>query len=247
MQEVVVNGKWPIFMPSYRAERPEWTTTGWEVERLDSLYMNVGPGDCVYDVGTEEGELTALIASWIGPGDGGVCMFEPNCAVWPNVKAVWEHNQLTQPIYAFHGFASAITTCDLRQFQRGFTWPECVNEPMIRAHGQAELHDVEANEHNHVQIELDDFAAIMIPPSVVNIDVEGSELHVLRGCEMILYDMKPLVYVSIHPGMMNEYGHTEQQLHDYMCNEMKYRAKVLGEDHERHVLFYHPEGREPRF
>lgn len=244
MRQTLINEKWTLYLPDYRAERPEWTA--WEVERLNSMSKNIGPGDVVYDIGTEEGDLTGLVASWIGPGDGGVCMFEPNCAVWPNVKAIWEHNQLSTPIYAFHGFASATTTCDLRSVMSKFTWPECVNEPMIRAHGQAELHDVDSNEHNHLQIQIDDFAAIKIPPSVINIDVEGSELFVLRGAEMTLYDIKPLVYVSVHPGEMNEYGHTEKMLHDYMCNEMGYRSKVLGTDHETHVAFYHPYGRELR-
>lgn len=244
MVETEINGRWKLYLPYYRAEREEWKA--WEVERFLSFERNVGPGDIVYDVGTEEGDCTAILSLMIGPGDGGICMFEPNCAVWPNVKAIWEHNQLSQPLYAFHGFASNTTTFDLRALQHRFVWPECVNEPMIRAHGQAELHDVTANDHNHFQIELDDFAAMVVPPSVINIDVEGSELHVLRGCEMTLYDTKPLVYVSVHPGMMNEYGHTEQLLHNYMCNELGYRCKVLGEDHEKHCAFWHPLGRELR-
>lgn len=240
MQQVTVNDRWTIYMPSYRAERPEWTTTGWEVERLDSMCKNIGPGDIVYDVGTEEGEITGLIQSWIGNGDGGVCMFEPNCAVWPNAKAIWEANRFPDPIYAFHGYAGSATTIDLRSVMMKFQWPECVNEPMIRAHGFKELHEAGSD-----IIRLDDFAAIIASPSVITIDVEGGELHVLKGAEMMLYDDKPLIYISVHPDEMVKYGHSEAALHAYLY-ELGYRVKHLADDHERHYAAWHPHGRELR-
>lgn len=61
--EVLINGKWPLVLPRHRAERAEWQS-GWEPERLDSMYANLRPGMVVYDVGTEEGDLSALFAMW---------------------------------------------------------------------------------------------------------------------------------------------------------------------------------------
>lgn len=64
MREVQINGRWPLMLPEHRAAREEWTT-GWEPERLDSMYANLRPGDVVYDIGTEEGDLSALFARWV--------------------------------------------------------------------------------------------------------------------------------------------------------------------------------------
>lgn len=65
---VSVNGNWDLWLPEHRANRAEWTSpAGWEKERLASMAANIGPGDVVYDVGTEEGDLSALFAMWTRP------------------------------------------------------------------------------------------------------------------------------------------------------------------------------------
>jgi len=51
-------------------------STGWEVERLAAMHAVVKPSDVVYDIGAEQGDMTALLASWAF--SGAVVAIEPN-------------------------------------------------------------------------------------------------------------------------------------------------------------------------
>ena len=43
MVSAKLNGKFDIILPKHRADRPEWyTEKGWERNRLDSMYENIG-------------------------------------------------------------------------------------------------------------------------------------------------------------------------------------------------------------
>jgi len=44
------------------------------------------------------------------------------------------------------------------------------------------------------------------------------------------------VWVSIHPDLMENYGHSKDELLDFM-RSMSYEATYLGTDHEEHWLF----------
>ena len=79
MVPCLLNGKWDLTLPDHRP--PQWVD-GWEVERLDAMHAVIRPGDTVIDVGTEEGDMSALCAQWAGP-DGNMILVEPNPKVWP--------------------------------------------------------------------------------------------------------------------------------------------------------------------
>ena len=65
MVPTLMNGRWELRLPSHRAYRREWTTPPyWEPERLDAMHALIEPGDVVYDVGCEEGDMAGLFASW---------------------------------------------------------------------------------------------------------------------------------------------------------------------------------------
>jgi len=72
---------------------------------------------------------------------------------------------------------------------------------------------------------------------VITIDVEGSELEVLRGAEQTLRALRPIVFVSVHPEFMRErWGQTPDDLLVQM--EMwDYIPTYLGYDHEQHWIF----------
>lgn len=63
---VTMNGRWTLNLLQHRAEKAGWDSAhGWEPERLASMAANIRPGMVVYDVGAEEGDLSALCATWI--------------------------------------------------------------------------------------------------------------------------------------------------------------------------------------
>jgi hypothetical protein len=100
MAEVLLNGSYRIVLPKHRADRPQWhSPEGWERERLEALrheirrQLSAEIQPVVYYAGAEEGEMAALCQMW----GAKVVLFEPNQKVWPNIRAIWEANDLDRP------------------------------------------------------------------------------------------------------------------------------------------------------
>ena len=230
---VVINGRWTVRMPAHRAIR--YLDEGdWEKERLASMALNLDPGDLVYDVGAEQGDMSALFQMWTGR----ICLVEPNPLAWPTIRAIWEENALEPPEGWFVGFASAVTS----PLPGGaitvgsMRWPDCADGPMVPAAGFRHL----AQETDTTpQLRLDELIESVGAPAAITIDIEGAELRALVGARRALEDHRPLVWISVHPEFMrHHFGERPAQLHRYM-EELDYRAVHLGDDHESH-WFYEP-------
>lgn len=244
MVGIVLNNRWPMVLPQHRADRYEWTHPPyWEPERLDSMCANIKPGDVVFDIGAEEGEFGALAQMWVGP-EGGVVLVEPNPFVWPNIRAIWNANDLPKPIGWWAGFASNETVDvppALRSEDRTFLtdldgWPHCAHGPIIGNHG---FRNVSERAHDTPQITIDDLAdRVGRVPNAITMDIEGAELVAMRGAAETLADARPLVWISVHHEFMAEmYGHSRSDLIDFMA-VYDYVAEHIAYDHEEHVLFY---------
>lgn len=263
MIPTTINGRWDLLLPEHRAWREEWKT-GWETERLASMYANLQPGDVVVDVGTEEGDISALLAQWVnGPqlglvqdergwdhtrelegAYGGVILMEPNPKVWPNVKAIFQANDLPDPLGWWVGFASSQTKFGVQSEQHNGNdqpWPACADGELIGNHGFCNL----SERPDIDEITLDDLCtAVGVVPNAITMDTEGSELRVLYGAERILAEHRPLVWVSVHPQFsVDMYGLTRDNLDHFML-QRGYRSELLAIDHEHHVVYHHPEGRQ---
>lgn len=232
-----VNGRWSINLPPHRAERPQWLIEngGWETERLDSMHTHLGRGDVIYDVGSEEGDLTGLYALW----GCDVVMWEPNPRVWPNSRLIFHDNGLRWPLACVVGFAAD----DALRSDPGIgdgvhvgEWPDCAYGPVIGDHGFSNL----CERPDIPRCSIDRMATLVDPPTAVTVDVEGSELHVMRSAERVLREHRPLVWVSVHEEFMDRmYGHTPEDLHAFMAS-CGYTGEHLATDHEAHWL-YRPE------
>lgn len=229
MVETTINGRWPLLLPEHRAARPEWPT--WEQERLAHMHDRLGDGDVIYDIGAEEGDLPALWATW----GAQVVLFEPNERVWPNIKAIWEANELPAPLATFAGFAAVHDDVSESGVLDREGWPESADGPLIGDHGFCNL----CERPDIPRMRIDTMAAAVAPPTAITIDVEGSELHVLRGAERVLRENRPKVWVSVHPEFMAEmYDHTPDDLHGWMRG-VGYEPQHLATDHEQH-WYYEP-------
>lgn len=253
MKKALINGKWELSLPDHMADRSKWER-GWEVERQqairDALGTPLGHRKVIFDIGAEQGDLPGLYASW----GATVVPFEPNPYVWPNIKAVWDYNQLSTPPAYWVGFASDKTVKQPSDIESAFNeperdgWPGCAYGPLITEHG---FRNVCERFHDTPQITVDDFIEKhtnytvssspkmeTLIPDVITIDVEGAELIVLRGSRTTLLANKVDVFVSIHPEIMKQaYDHTKDQLIDFM-NSIGYEGEHLATDHEEH-WFYH--------
>lgn len=226
MIETTINGRWSLKLPEHRAARPEWAT-GWEPERISSMHDHLGPGDVVYDVGAEEGDMPGLWASW----GCQVGMFEPNARVWPNIRVIWEGNELPPPLFAFPGFAADHDSPQLDYGAGG--WPDSAYGPVIGDHGFCNL----CERPDIQRVSIDTMSKRHAPPTGITIDVEGAELRVLTGARRTLQNHRPRVWVSIHPQFMDDtHGDTPEELQAFM-SELGYEAEHLATDHEEHWLF----------
>src|SRR3990167_7991359 len=94
MKEVLVCGQWPTVVQEV-ANRPLWLWDNWERARFESMSANLKPGMTLFDVGSEQGDVSCVYAQMVG-GENMV-LFEPNPRNWPNIKALWAANNLPDP------------------------------------------------------------------------------------------------------------------------------------------------------
>lgn len=227
-----LNGKWEITLPKHRADRPEWyTEKGWEKARLEAMHKDIKEGTIVYYVGAEEGDMCGLCAKW----GAWLVMFEPNEKVWPNVKAIWEANDLKVPV-CVDGFAANETEVPEGKplFYLGF--PPSADGEVIGDHGFKELH---ANDPEITKVKIDDMVdgpGAMIP-DIITMDVEGAEWEVLKGAEHVIRNHRPIIYLSLHPEFLfriyEKYSYEVRQ----WIQDLGYTEELLDYQHEVHLVY----------
>jgi FkbM family methyltransferase len=232
MVEAVLNGSYKIILPKHRADRPEWyRPEGWEGPRLDRLkgeigwQIHKGKTPVVYYVGAEEGEMCALCAMW----GADVFMFEPNERVMPNIKAIWEANGLNQNDVFFPGFAGNEIKGSQNLFRVG-----SIEGEVIHDHGFKELRDP-----GDIPITTIDYQVeqAQTPPTIITMDVEGSEWEVLQGAEKTIRLLKPTIFLSLHPEfLINQYNKYSYEVRRWLMDK-GYKETLLDYQHEAHFLY----------
>ena len=86
--KTLINRRWELELPDFRATRPGWSW--WEHEALKILHAVIRPGDVVWDIGSELGDLAALYASW----GARVVLVEPEPTMWPWIRWTFQANGL---------------------------------------------------------------------------------------------------------------------------------------------------------
>lgn len=240
MQLTKINGKYELLLPDHRAAREQWDIAngGWEVDRIESMLDVLTPKDILFDIGTEEGDISALLVKESGCG---IVLIEPNSRVWGCMKAIWDANGLKSPLDFFSGFMSNKNSHGIRA-----SWDGLVTY-LMPDHGFKQLYE---NYPDVPQMKLDDYCeSIGIYPTVITMDVEGSEFEVLKGAERTLKEKRPIVFLSLHPEFMFEmYRHESRERfgeEKQFCvqllrfvDECGYTHRVIEWDyHECHIVF----------
>jgi len=231
MIKTILNGEFEIVLPKHRADRPEWhSEAGWEKLRLKSMHERIGKGDVVYYVGSEQGEFPALCQMW----GAKVVLFEPNPKVWSHLPLTWTSNNLELPMACIPGFASnKINNLARVYFNQ---WPPEVNNEIKAAHGFKELY-LEGDTYGQITIDSCVYDHKIKPPTVISLDVEGSEWRVLEGAEKALREHKPKIWLSGHPEfMLQQWNESLYNLRQWIKG-LGYQETLLDYQHEVH-LFY---------
>lgn len=235
MIPTTVNQRWQVNLPKFLHEWDAWAS--WERERFESMHEHLSSSDVLFDIGTEQGALSAIYAQWCQ-----MVLFEPHPDAWPTIRAIWEANDLPSPRGCFAGLVGTSTNLlpEALDFDPSIrdVWPACAYsgaEQQARAYRYIHEHA-----HSTPQTTLDDWSnATGIKPSAITIDVEGAEYDVLLGSVQVLARDRPKVWVSVHPDLMGrDYSRTPEDVHGLM-KAANYSATHLGTDHEEH-WFYSP-------
>jgi len=226
--------------------------SSWEMERFKHMEKNLRPGMTLFDIGAENGSMSAVYAQFVGGGEN-ICLFEPVPQVFPNIKATWSANGLKTPRSTYCGFVSDKSwISDYHDFPTGYRdgWPECAYSGLLLEATKFRY----VGEHSHCtdSITLDDFVDNTgIIPDALTMDVEGYEPTVIAGGLNTIRQHRPLIWLSVHVHSPEDGGnnilvsYTGSDRLDEMHGALLdagYSPEIIAQDHERHVA-YTPMGR----
>ena len=239
MKQKIVNGRWVVWTTNVVAAWDGGTgdysvRKGWEFERFRSLQENLKFGDVFFEVGAEHGWMSAIIGrEFVGAGN--MVLFEPSPEFWVNIWKTWSYNGLDEPLGCYQGFVGTETT---QEPQEG--WPAAADQ-LAPEHPSMAYRVIGKHSDVPATITIDDYVRLTgHVPDAINVDVEGAEIHVMRGAVETLRDHKPLVWISIHPDMLiRDHDSSKEEFLAFM-GEQGYSAEFLGTDHEEHWLFRPP-------
>lgn len=222
MIQTRINQRWSLLLPQHRAQRPGWAW--WERDALSYLHAVIRPGDVVWDVGAEEGDLSALYASW----GAEVVLFEPSPSSWVWIRQTFAANDLPARgcVMALVGNEQVGDVGDITD------WPAAAFGDEHPDFGFRHLNE---KTEDHPVVMLDTVSPPT--PHVVVMDIEGAEYQALLGAQQLINQIRPIFMISVHPEFMRErYGDTPDDLL-CMMELANYDCHYIGYDHERHYLF----------
>ena len=157
---------------------------------------------CAFDVGAHIGLVTLPMSEAIGH-DGRVVAFEPADA---NAAVLEQHVCM-----------NGMTNVEVVRVLVGASVEESIafyetDEPS----GMNSVVSYKDNEYRATrrsQVTIDSFCTERgLEPDVIKIDVEGAELDVLQGARATLGSLRPKVFLSVHPELLELRGQSESEL-----------------------------------
>ena len=228
MIPVLIDRRWSVLIPEHRAIRPGWDW--WEWRRLSYMHAVIRPGDVVWEVGAEQGDLSVLYATW----GARLVLIEPDEGFWPALRHIFVENGMGEHVVGtYHGFIGPTGT-DTPLID--FDWP-VVSAAPLRQEDRAPLYYDKDSESRQVTT-LNALLDVGLPtPDVVSMDVDGAEYQALLGADRLLSEARPIMFLSVHPWHLNaQYGDTADDVLHHM--ELHgYQGECLAYDHEVHWLF----------
>lgn len=230
---VKIHGKHEVKLPAFLASWDVWEY--WEQPRIEHMASKLSEGHVLFDVGVESGWMSVLFARMVGAKN--MVLIESTPQYWPNIKQTWEQNGLGNPFSTFCGLFGNQNLND--PMINSEAWPMEADGELTEARSYRYLHEHGATAP---QLRIDEFCqATQIIPTALTIDVEGAELEVLKGAERLLTYHQPLIWLSVHPDLMERDYNTSPFALDQFFAKCHYKMTLLNIDHEHHY-FCEPNG-----
>jgi FkbM family methyltransferase len=200
------------YVPGTRPTRLSYRSSPNAVVRNDALQLgfaieHVKPGQFAIDIGGHKGQFAVLLGALVGP-TGRVISFEPDR----------EAHEILHRNLALNGLASRVRVESLAVFEetttRDFYSNHANSRSSLAESGLGGGTPVQGAQRQTVRtVSLDDYlkATSLGSPQFVKIDVEGAEIHVLRGARELLRSDVTLV-CELHPYAWTELGVTFNEL-----------------------------------
>lgn len=193
-----------------------------ERELAERILEAVQPGEQVWDIGANIGVLSTLLAKRLGPAGVVVHAFEPEPRNAERLRANREANRLANLVV--HETAVGATDGETTLYVTGDAGAGSHTTVMGRGRELV----VAMTTGSTIQSRHGD-------PGVVKIDVEGSELDVIRGMMDILerrvvHDL----FIEVHPELLCSSGHDPEELAASISRYGYERIWTSGRGSERH-------------
>lgn len=193
-----------------------WVLGTYEPYVLRTLQQFLKEGDCCMDVGANLGYFTSIMAHLVG-NTGEVIAFEP----LPNNIRVLEENVALEGLNNVKIEPKAVgdsnaTAPLLVQGDTDFTGTASIAE-VYNWGGERTTVPVQV-------VTLDRYVAgLRKSPSLLKMDVEGAELHALRGAEALLSSIRPILLIEIHG-----WGSARSDDVVRLLDQHRYVVQILG-------------------
>jgi FkbM family methyltransferase len=202
--------------------RPAYRNFNDDFECSVSRYLGqvIKPGDIILEIGAHIGVFTIRLARWAGSA-GHVYAFEPCPA---SLRALSDH-------LAFNGVSDRVSIVPAAVSdvagRAAFYFDGTSGENTLSPrHGRLPFaHPIEVE-----VITIDDFCSERaIIPSFIKIDIEGYELHALRGAARTVRRCHPAILLEMHPFNWPEIGVTPADAAELFAT-LGYNATPLDGD-----------------
>lgn len=153
-----------------------------EPETIEWIHSTIGAGDVLYDVGANVGAYSLVAASWTG-GRATVYAFEPGYRTFVSLVENVLANGFDESITPFQVALTDHTA--ISPFEYSTTEAGAASHGGIRGRRDGRLDGLC---QPVLSYRLDEFVRVfgLRPPTHIKIDVDGSELRVLRGAGELL-------------------------------------------------------------
>ncbi len=199
---------------------------GWlEVSVQEAMRRLLGPGDVFYDIGANIGFFTLIGARFVGP-DGRAIAFEP---VPANAEAIRANAALNgiENIDVLEKAAGAERRSDRLLLVEDLSWSHLESRGWHPRTTSAV--DIEV-------VTIDELvrAGEAPPPTLVKIDVEGSEADVLAGMRETIERHRPAIVCELH-GTNREFVEAMESV-GYETSNLEGKSAVLDSAPNAHAL-----------
>lgn len=193
----------------------------YQADVLGAIKKFTKSGDVVFDIGAHHG-LMSIIASISVGENGKVVAFDPNPAMKKFVKKHWELNNVKNAKLEEIGLMDAEGVLTFYPQKGVVTWNSSFIRDFVDPTKEAEGVDVKVTT-------LDKYVEeSKIIPSLIKIDTEGTEIHILKGSLETLKKYHPILIMEFNPSAAEKAGTTLENITDELIS-FGYQLYVPGE------------------